>query len=338
MIEQIGEFWRSQATRLMAVYLLIIMAMSVAFSTSIYFVSVDQLNQQMPGSGFVDEMGQFVPSERIGGYLRQSVATAKQELLLRLYILNLVVLVVGAAFSYLLARWTLDPIERSVAAQSRFVSDASHELRTPLTAIQTANEVALRRKKLTLKEARETLQANLDDVQRLQRLTTMLLQVAADEMPLSLQPVPVSQLITAAIASTAQSAAQRKIKVEYLADKNIMAEADPDAAAQALTVLVDNAIKYSPASQTVTLTAVRRRAVVAIQVKDNGPGIPKSEQKRIFERFYRTDQARQRTGAGGYGLGLEIAQNIARHHGGSIELRSAPGRGSTFSLVLPLAK
>ena len=339
MIEQFAEFWRSQTTRLMAVYLVIIMAMSLSFSVSIYIFSVEQMDRQAPGRGFIDEIGELAPSDRLGSYLTQSVATAKQELLLRLYVLNFAVLMFGVVFSYLLARWSLDPIERNVAAQTRFVSDASHELRTPLTAIQVANEVALRRKKLTLAEARTILRANLDDVQRLQRLTTMLLQVAADEVPLSLQPVLARQLIEQAVAATAPDAKSRKVKVAVeTVDSSIIAEADPDLAAQALTVLVDNAIKYSPKGQTVSLAANRRRGAVVLHVKDKGPGIAKKEQKRIFERFYRTDQARQRVGSGGYGLGLEIAQNIARHHGGSIELRSAPGRGSTFSLVLPAAK
>lgn len=338
MIEQLGEFWRSQTTRLMAVYLLIIMAMSLAFSISIYFVSTEQLDRQIAPHELIDGTASFETTRQMELFLEQSVADAKQELMFRLYVLNIIVLLSGSAFSYALARWTLEPIERSVAAQTRFVSDASHELRTPLTAIQTANEVTLRRKRLTLAEARRVLQANLDDVQRLQRLTNMLLQVAADEMVLSLQPVAVVQLIKQAVNNTAPDASRRQVTLKYSASKSLLVEADPDMSAQALTVLVDNAIKYSPKGETVVISAVKRRGSIVIRVKDHGPGIAKNEQKLIFERFYRTDQARQRSSAGGYGLGLEIAQNIARHHGGAIELRSTPGRGSTFSLVLPVAK
>lgn len=338
MIEQLGEYWRSQTARLMAVYIAIIMAMSLIFSASIYFISAEQLDRQAPASGYIDDAGLFTPSERIGSYLRQSVAEAKEELILRLYLLNLVVLICGAAFSYVLARWTLEPIERSMAAQTRFVSDASHELRTPLTAIQTANEVALRRKKLTLKEAKAILEDNLDDVQRLQRLTNMLLQVAADEMHLSLEPVAAKQLAKQALSSNLRDAKAKKVTIKQSIDPKLLVEADPDAAAQALTALVENAVKYSPEGGVVSVAASRRRGNIVIQVIDNGPGIARVDQKRIFERLYRTDQARQREGAGGYGLGLEIAQNIARHHGGSIELRSSLGKGSSFSLVLPAAK
>lgn len=338
MIEQLGEFWRSQTTRLMVVYLAIIMAMSLAFSISIYLVTAEQLDRQSPGSAFVDETGEFALPDRLGAFLIQSVADAKEELVLWLYLLNLAVLVCGAAFSYVLARWTLDPIERNVAAQTRFVSDASHELRTPLTAIQTANEVALRRKKLTLKQARETLESNLEDVQRLQRLSSMLLQVAADDIRLSLQPVAVIKLVKQAISNTASDASARSVTVKHTIDAKLLVEADPDAAAQALTALVDNAVKYSPEGGVVAISAIKRRGNVVIRVNDHGSGIAKKDQKRIFERFYRTDQARGRSGVGGYGLGLEIAENIARHHGGSIELRSTPGRGSTFSLVLPVAR
>lgn len=339
MIEQVGEFWRSQTTRLALVYLAIIMAMSISFSLSIYRISAEQLEQQLPGSAWSDERGAIEPSARTGMYLAASVQEAKKQLGLRLYILNLVMVVLGAAFSVLMARWTLEPIERNIGAQARFVSDASHELRTPLTSIQTANEVALRRKKLTLAEARQTLRDNLDDVQRLQRLSTMLLQVAADDMPLQREPLSVAQLAHRVIRATDTDARANSVTVTHTIDPQLLVEADEAAATQALTILVDNAIKYSPPDEAIAISAIQRRANIVIRVTDHGPGIAKADQRRVFERFYRTDQARQRSGAtSGYGLGLEIARKIARHHGGDIELRSALGRGSTFSLVLPAAK
>lgn len=122
--------------------------------------------------------------------------------------------------------------------------------------------------------------------------------------------------------------------------KNKLVLADMASATQALTILLDNAVKYSPPKQTVKLTTKKlRRGSWAIAVEDNGPGIDKDEQKKIFSRFYRSDKARSRhQDSGGYGLGLEIAQMIARRHGGTIELKSTPGQGSTFSLVLPSAR
>lgn len=333
MIEQISEFWRSQTSRLMLVYLLIIMVMSISYSTVIYITSVGQLERQIPDST------NLTASDRISEYLQTLVSEGKQELIVRLYVLNLIMLIFGAAFSFMLARWTLEPIERNVESQTRFVSDASHELRTPLTAIQTSNEVALRKKKLSLSEARSVIEQNLSDVERLQRLTTTMLELVADDRPLNRLPTRIHDIVARSLTDVAPQALERRIKIDDQTT-NKLVSADIASATQALTILLDNAIKYSERKQAVRLTTQRlRRGTWAISVKDDGPGIDKDEQKKIFTRFYRSDTARSRqSGSGGYGLGLEIAQMIARRHGGSIELKSSPGKGSTFSLVLPSAR
>ena len=338
MIEHFTEFWQSQTSRLMLIYLAIIMAMSMTFSAIIYITSVNQLDRQLPGDSYVDEDGQFGPTPRVREHIRQMVRQGKQEIAIQLYVLNVIMLVFGAAFSFILARWTLHPIERSVEAQSRFVSDASHELRTPLTAIQTTNEVALRRKKLNLTEAREVIENNLEDVRRLQRMTSMLLELASDDRDIVTTSTPVHEIIARTLTDIAPAAMGRDISIDdQTRNRNIMADADT--AAQALTIILDNAIKYSDPGATITLTTKpQRRTMLAISVRDYGPGIAPDDQKRIFSRFYRSDEARSRVGAGGYGLGLEIAQKIARAHGGTIELESKLGHGSTFSLVLPVAK
>lgn len=337
MIEQISEFWRSQTSRLMLVYLSIIMVMSISYSVVIYFTSANQLERQLPSDSVISE-SQLAPMSQVSEYLRMLISESKQEMVVRLYVLNLIMLIFGTAFSFMLARWTLDPIERNVEAQTRFVSDASHELRTPLTAIQTSNEVALRKKKLTLKEARTVIEQNLADVDRLQRLTTTMLELLADDRPLDLQPTSIHDIVSRSMTDVAPMAVERKIKIEDKTEnKQVMA--DISSATQALTILLDNAVKYSPPKKKVELTTSRlRRGTWAINVIDEGPGIEKEEQKKIFTRFYRSDAARSRNGSGGYGLGLEIAQMIARRHGGSIELKSTVGKGSTFSLVLPAAR
>ncbi len=339
MTGQLVEFFRSQTARLMLTYLAIIMAMTISFSSIIFYVSVEQLERQLPrGIGYyVDSQGQFVPAPRVQAYIEQQIDTGKHELLIRLYVLNLVVLVFGAAFSFILARWTLEPIERSVEAQTRFVSDASHELRTPLTAIQATNEVALRRKSLTLADARAVIESNLDDVMRLQRMATNLLELANDDRKLMLIPTPVHDIVSMALTNVAVGAGTKNIEIDDRT-KNQSVLAESESAAQALTILLDNAIKYSPENSTVTLSSVNKRSMVSISVKDNGPGINKEEQKKIFGRFYRSDEARNHSQGAGYGLGLEIAQKIAKSHNGTIELTSSPGKGSTFSLVLHAEK
>jgi len=341
VITHLAEFWNSQTSRLMLTYLAIIMAMSISFSAIIYYASAEQLERQLPSglsSGYyVDDQGEFGPTPRVQAYITSQITRGKHELLIRLYVLNLIMLVFGGAFSFILARWTLEPIERNIEAQTRFVSDASHELRTPLTAIQATNEVALRRKKLTIREAREVIQSNLDDARRLQRMSSMLLELASNQSELTLMPTALHDVISQSLTDVAAAALARNISIEDKT-KNEFVMADSQSTAQALTVLLDNAIKYSPENSTIMLESKRKRSMVWVSVSDNGPGIAKEDQRKVFNRFYRSDQARTHGKNAGYGLGLEIAQKIAKSHGGSIELDSTPGKGSVFSLVLHAAK
>ena len=330
-------FWRTQTTRLAATYLAIIMAMSLGFSTILYGVSAAQLDSQLPNTPYADERGTFVPEPRLRRFIAGKVDESKRELLIRLGVLNAVMLVFGVAVSYLLARKTLEPIERSSEAQSQFVSDVSHELRTPLTAIQTSNEVALRKKKLTLAEAREIISSNTTDVQRLQRMTTLLLELVRDNAALNRQSVAVHDIVARAMTIVAPSAVQREIVMDDQT-KNVRLDADADAITEALVVLLDNAIKYSEPGGTVTLTTKQHRQTAVLAVADTGQGITEADQTKIFQRFYRSDTARLRQDSGGYGLGLAIAKKIVEAHDGHIEVKSRPGKGSVFSLIIPRAK
>lgn len=330
-------FWRRQTTRLTAIYLAVIMALSLGFSSILYFVSAAQLERQVPGDYFSDEGGQFLPAARVQRYLSSQVDAGKRELVVRLAVLNTVMLLFGAAISYILARKTLEPIERNDEAQTQFVSDVSHELRTPLTALQATNEVALRKKKLTIQEARQIIQSNIDDVGRMQRMTTLLLSLLSDHAALTRQTIGIHDIVSRAITTIAPQALERDIALDDTT-KNLQVDVDPDAIAQVLVVLLDNAIKYSALGSTVTLSTTPKRQMVALTVADTGQGIAPEDQERIFRRFYRSDAARSRASGDGYGLGLTIAQKIVTAHGGTIELRSQLSKGSQFSLLLPLAK
>ncbi len=339
MIEQLTQFWQSQTSRLMLIYLAIIMAMSIGYSVTIYFVSASQLDQKFPSIIYEEVGGVLIANQSFEEHIAERIADSKHELFVQLYILNLLMLVFGAALSYVLARLTLRPIEQNVEAQTRFVSDASHELRTPLTAIQTSNEVALRQKRLSVKQARQLIEDNLEEVRRLQRMTSMLLELVSNDHKLDLATVAIHDVVSQAATNLAPVAVERDIAIDDQTT-NYLVLADQAAITQVVTILLDNAIKYSPDKATVTLTTARpRRNTVQISIKDQGVGIAKSEQDRIFERFYRSDKARSRDSrGGGYGLGLEIARNIVERHGGSIDLKSRLGKGSTFSIILPAAK
>lgn len=327
-------FWQSQTARLTAFYLTIIMAMSLAFSVTIYFVSAGQLERHMPRDIRLEDSSQLNIVLRIQQYLSEQEAINQQELVFRLVFLNSVMLLFGGAISYLLARKTLEPIERNVEAQAQFVSDASHELRTPLTALQIENEVALRNPKLKLKEARQILQNNLDEVGRLQRMTSLMLEAASGAVSLDVMPTDLAEIVDKALTINGPVAASQKVE---LIDKTkpVTVNVDSDAIVQALTALIDNAIKYSREGEAVEIASLKKRQVVILSVRDNGPGIAPEQQDKIFDRFYRSDSARTRQSYGGHGLGLAIVRTIMRAHGSEVRLKSKPGRGSKFELILP---
>jgi two-component system, OmpR family, sensor histidine kinase CiaH len=338
--EHIKHFFTTTTARLTVSYLGIIMIMSIGFSIVFYNTSLHELNRQLPPqSVFQTPNGPNFLDRRvvINGFIQDRIEEGRRHLLFRLILINTLVLISGAGFGYWLARRTLEPIEANMEAQNQFVSDASHELRTPLTALQTTNEVALRKKKLTSAEAKEILQSNIDEVLKLKILTDNLLRLAKqDTTTLNLQSVMLPDIVTDATNQVMQSAIAKNISIADSV-KNVMVQADKPGLTQAVVVLLDNAVKYSPSGGKIEIDAYSRGKQAYIKVRDHGGGITKKDLPHIFDRFYRADQARNKEQADGYGIGLALAQKIIASHDGEITVASTPGKGATFTISLPLS-
>jgi heavy metal sensor kinase len=227
-------------------------------------------------------------------------------------------------------------LERSFAEVRRFTADASHELRTPLTAIRTEAEVALGR---PLREAdcQLLLGSILEECDRLTRLTDQLLALAREDAAAARQarePVDLSALARDVAETMRPLAESRGVRLEVKAGDPLVVRGDGPRLRQVLYNILDNAIKYTPEG-TVTLRAGHRGPAAMLTVHDTGIGIAAEHLPRVFDRFYRVDKARSRE-QGGTGLGLSIAQNIIIAHGGTIELASTPGRGTTCTVTLPV--
>ena len=147
-------------------------------------------------------------------------------------------------------------------------------------------------------------------------------------------PRPVRPVLEAAVEACRFKAAEKNIRLELTCPENLQAPINPPLLEQAVINLIDNAIKYSPAEQTIVIDALRGSGAVVIRVRDHGCGIGREHLGRIFERFYRVDPARSRK-LGGTGLGLAIVKHIAQSHGGRATVESAVGQGSTFAIHLP---
>jgi len=227
-------------------------------------------------------------------------------------------------------------LETLFQAQQRLVADVSHDLRTPLTTIQ-GNVDLLRRGAADDPALRnEALRAIADETARMRRMVSDLLLLAQADAGLKLQRQPVElDTLLLEVYRQAQVMAGDRLTVHLGAEDQALVLGDSDRLRQLLLNLVDNALKYTPAGGEVTLTLRRRDGWVQVIVEDTGIGISPEDLPHIFERHYRADRSRGRSG--GHGLGLAIAQWIAQAHDGRIEVTSELGKGSRFTVWLPEA-
>jgi signal transduction histidine kinase len=218
--------------------------------------------------------------------------------------------------------------------QTEFVSAVSHEFRTPLTSLQQFNEMLADDTSLSLEDRRLFHQAQDRATKRLRRLVESLLDFARMESgrkAYRLEPLDAGQLLAAVVSDFC---ADRGIALSSHAAR-VPVEADREALSLALWNLLDNAVKYGGKTCDIEAAAERNGHFGLLRVTDRGPGIPASEQRRIFQKFVRGEPA-VRDSVPGTGLGLAMVEHIARVHHGNVDLTSEPGMGSTFTIKLPL--
>ena len=225
--------------------------------------------------------------------------------------------------------------------KSDFVSTVSHELRTPLTSIYGFAETLLRRDVIFGEEERQTFLGYIaSESKRLSAIVDALLNVArldTGDLQVHLSPTDVREVVGQVVQTAQENGGNEHSFVVDLPDEPLAAHADPDKLRQVFSILVDNALKYSPDGGTVTVGAERKRDTVEVSVADQGIGIAQADQDQIFRKFYRGSGAETRAGTGGTGLGLFIARGLVVAMGGRIRVDSREGEGSTFAVELPLA-
>jgi signal transduction histidine kinase len=246
-----------------------------------------------------------------------------------------VAMLLVAGGGYVLVRQSTAPVERSMNQMRRFMADAAHELRTPVTLLRTRAEVALAEERDPRRDA-ETLHAVVREVERVGAIVGDLLTLAradSGELPAARKTVYLDDLASDAVESIRSLAAQHQVTVGIGSFEEAPITGDPVLVRRLLLILLDNAIKFTPVGGDVRLdvtVADGRRLVV---ITDTGVGIPPEDLPRVFERFFRSDTARQETD--GAGLGLAIARWIADQHGASLSVRSKPGAGTTVTVSFP---
>ncbi len=245
----------------------------------------------------------------------------------------------GALLGGLLVLNDITRLRRLENMRRDFVANVSHELKTPITAIRGFSETLLEDPPDDEQERRRFLSIIIAQADRLEAIISDLLDLSrleqeTDQGTLERTPTSLAPLLERVVQDARDSRSTAEGRIDLACPADLTADVNPRLVAQAVGNLLANALKYSPQDSPVTLACRREGDQVLIAVTDRGPGIAAEHLPRLCERFYRVDKARSRQ-LGGTGLGLAIVKHIAQAHGGRLDIRSEPGKGSTFTLILP---
>lgn len=335
--------FKDAALKMAGLYLSILMLISVFFSLNVYQISVQEFDRGLrrpPGSS-IQRAGQTGPNQDLLRQLEsersEQYRDAKNRILNRLLVTNLLIFFGGGFLSYYLSKRTLAPIEEAHEAQNRFTADASHELRTPLAAMQSEIEVALMNPRLRLNTARDVLKSNLEELTKLTILSEGLLSLARFQNgKLDVSPIDLHGPIQGSIDTVTGLAKKKNITIKNDISKKIVVLADGIMLKEAFVTILDNAVKYSAEKTEIDISSSIEGKTAVVKIKDQGIGIDASDLPHIFSRFYQSEMSRNKSFGSGFGIGLAIAKNIVDLHSGDISVTSERGKGSVFTIRLPL--
>lgn len=331
--------FQSARIKLTAWYLLIIISISTIFSLAFYNVATREVRRIIHTQQLRAEESYVSPFDELplNAPRLQDLEDSEQRLKITLIIINGAIFFIAGGAGYFLAGRTLRPIKDMVDEQNRFITDASHELRTPLTAMRSEIEASLLEKNITVSEAQKLISSNLEEVITLQSLTDDLLQLAQlqkNQVKPLFKQLSLLQIVEDTLKRITPLARKKHISIHNTVDDSIIIGNEHDLG-ELFTILLDNAVKYSPKNSNISVKSQRQDHSIIITITDQGIGIRDEDLPHIFDRFYRADKSRTKSDVGGSGLGLAIAKNIVDEHHGSIQVKSKVSKGTTFTIHLP---
>ena len=253
------------------------------------------------------------------------IKTAKTSLILFI-ILEIIIIEIAT----LLTKWIIKPVEESFEKQKTFIADASHELKTPLAVIMASSESLE-----TDKNSKKLVDNIKNESERMNKLIANLLDLAKLEnnSKKSFTEINLSKTIEKSVLTFESLSFEKNVLLDYDIEENITLSCDQDEIKQLVSILMDNAIKHSEKDSKIFVKLKKEKNSVLLEVKNKGDEIPKGEEEKIFERFYRVDKSRNRK-ENRYGLGLAIAKGVVEKHLGKISATSKDGY-TTFTVILP---
>lgn len=237
--------------------------------------------------------------------------------------------------SICLSRWALRPVEKAWNSQKQFAADASHELKTPLTVILANMDILKSNKADKIENQIDWVNNTQAEAQRMKDLANNLLYLTKSgdlKKPQIMEKVNLSDTVIKAALAFEPVAFEHKISIDTLINPDISVSGDQNQMRQLITILLDNAVKYSDDNTTIKVSLKEISSKTVLEVNNTGVPIAKNDLENIFERFYRSDESRSEEG---YGLGLSIAKNIVTQHRGTITAKSDIQTGTTFTVTLP---
>lgn len=285
--------------------------------------SLSYLYRQENGRAFLA----FADNRIIAATIRAQLLTSAGICALALTVFYLI--------SRFLARLSLRPVERAWEQQRQFVADASHELKTPITVILANADIVLAHRTDTVEQQAKWIEYTQEEAARMKALVDDLLFLAksdAAKQPLQPTQVRLSELVTGAILPFESVFFERGVTLAETVAPGLTVWGDEGQLRWLVMILLDNAVKYAGAGGRVTVRLDEAQGRPRLTVNNSGPAIPPEHLPHLFERFYRSDAARDRV-QGGYGLGLAIAKSIVETQGGRISVASTPEAGTTFTVL-----
>nr|WP_257560513.1 HAMP domain-containing sensor histidine kinase [Terrisporobacter muris] len=240
--------------------------------------------------------------------------------------------------SIYLTNKSIEPIKETFNRQKQFIADASHELKTPLTIIKTNTSLLLSNPEDTIRNQSKWIKYIDSQSDRMSELVNEMLSLAkldVEKNKLIFSPINLSNMIESMLLTFDAVIFENKITLNTNINKNIMINANEESIKKLFNILMDNAVKYTNKEGCISVNLVTDKSKSRLIIKNTGEGIPKDKLNKIFERFYRADDSRDRE-TGGYGLGLSIAKSIVTQHKGKIYASSNLNKDATFTVDLPL--